>query len=278
MMHARKFIWKVVFHIVIAILLVYILFPFFWIVSSSLKSPTEIFNLPPSFIPKLLTIDNYLRVIRENDLAKFILNSISVTLFTIAPTLITAFFASVAFGIYSFRFKKVLYGSLMIIQMMPMIMLLVPMFLIFSKIGGGTNNHVALVAVYINQSVPIAVILLTGYVNGVPYELVESARIDGCSTVSVLFRILLPLLTPGLFAVGIYIFIRIWQEFLFAVSFLSLKDSFTLPVGITTFIQENSIDWGGLMTVASVITLPAIFLISTQRKYFIDSFAGAVKG
>ena len=139
------------------------------------------------------------------------------------------------------------------------------------------NKLTSLVLPYIALQLPVSIILQSGYYKDVPVALEEAARLDGCSTMQMLFRIFLPLVTPGIVATGVYTFIQVWQEFLIASSLITKKVSYTLTVGLTTFKGDEMTDWGSLMATSVLIAVPALILFNLSQEFFINKVAGSVK-
>lgn len=264
-------------YILVLLTLLFIVFPLFWIVSTSLKSPGELFTIPATFIPGNPTFENYVNAVQKNNLLLYTMNSVVVSV--VATLATTAISAMAAYGISSFDFPgkgflvNVMYGT----QVFPRVVSIIPLFIIFRTLGI-LNSHWSLILGNLGAAIPVAIILLIGYFTDIPRELSEAAFIDGCTAMSAFLRIQLPLATPGIFAAAIYTFINVWQEFIMAMSFIGDSSYYTLPVGLTTYVGQHSTDWGGLMATSVVIAIPAVILFVSVQNYFIDSMAGAVKG
>jgi ABC-type glycerol-3-phosphate transport system permease component len=272
--NSSKNIGKYVYAIFI---FVFTVFPFFWIVSSSLKGPGEIFDAPPRLIPKQFTFENYQSAIEKNQLLLYTKNSIIVAVVSTLLVLVIATLASYAIGFLRLNGTKHITKAMVATQMFPLAVMIIPLFILCRSLGI-LNTHLSLILVNTAGGVPIAMILLTAYYLDIPKELGEAARIDGCNTFQTFTKIVFPLTSSGLMAVSIFIFIGVWQEFMLAVSFLSDKTMYTLPVGLTTYVGQYSTDWGGLMATSVVIAIPALILFIAVQKYFIDNLAGSVKG
>jgi ABC-type glycerol-3-phosphate transport system permease component len=266
-------------YILAIILFIFTTSPFFWIISCSLKGTTEIMATPPTLIPKQITFVNYINAVKMNSLLTYLLNSLVVTVFSVLGTIFIAALAAYAIGFFKFKAGKLYERLLIMVQLLPVVIALVPLFIIFNKMGI-QNTRLSLILAYTASTwgLPIAVILITGFFTEIPKALQESAWMDGCSVMGIFFKIILPLSIPGLIAASINIFIAVWQEFTLAVSLLSDKKLYTLPVGLTDFVGMHGTDWGGLMATSVVIALPSIILFVCVQKYFIDGMSGAVKG
>lgn len=252
-------------------------FPFFWIISSSFKGPGEIFHLPPTLIPIRPTLENYIKAVQMNRLLLYTKNSIQIAVFTTLLTVIIGALAAYALSSFVFKGRRIINKVMLLTQMFPWAVTIIPLFILCRYLGL-INTPYALIFGNLAGTVPVSVILLTGYFMDIPRELEEASRIDGCNTFTVFTKIILPLATPGIVASAIFTFIGVWQEFLMALSFTSDKNRYTLPVGLTTFVGQHSTDWGGLMATSVVIAVPAIILFVSVQNYFIDNLAGSIKG
>jgi ABC-type glycerol-3-phosphate transport system permease component len=166
---------------------------------------------------------------------------------------------------------------LVAIQMLPSVVSIVPLYIICGKMGI-LNTYNSLVFSYLGGTVPVAVILLYGFFVDIPSDLGEAAMIDGCNTWRMFRSVILPVAIPGIVSCAIYTFIRVWQEFIIALSFTTNKSMYTLTIGLRAYEGSNQTDWGGLMATAVVISIPAIILFAVVQKQFVDSMSGSVKG
>lgn len=251
-----------------------IVFPFYWIILSSFKSFTEIFEVPPRMIPKI-NLTNYIEAFKEYHIGTFIRNSIMVTVITVSGTTLTSTCAAYALTRMEFKGRKQFQTLLKATQMFPVVVLLVPLFLMCTKLGiYGTRS--SLILPYIAIQCPVSIILLSTYFVDIPKEMEEAAVIDGCSTFNLFTKIMLPLSISGIVAVSIYTFIQVWQEFLIASSLITNHGFYTLTVGLTTFKGEF-INWGGLMATSVIIAVPSLVLFSASQDFFVNKLAGGVK-
>ena len=279
----RAMLFKVVIRFlqyVAAILVVlFTVLPVMWILSSSFKGPTEIMSMTPTIIPKVISLDNFINIFEKSRAGLFVVNSLTVTVFSMIATVFFAVLASYATSFFRFKGRNFFTGTMLMLQILPMVISLVPLYIMFSWMGL-SNSSLALIIANVAKTsgVPIAIIMLGGYFTEVPVELLESACLDGMDRVRILFKIVIPITLPGIFATAIYTFVMVWQEFILAVSLITDFNLYTLPVGIQTFMKTNQTDWGGIMATSVVIAVPAVFLFVAVQKYFIDGMAGAIKG
>lgn len=260
-----------------AVIVLFCVFPFLWMLSTSFKESQDIFSSPPKFITAHMTLENYVNAVENNHLLVYAKNSLIVTVATVILTIVIATLASFAMGYLKLGGTKLFTRMLYALQMLPVVTSIVPLYIICGKLGL-LNTHWSLILTYLGSAVPVAAILITGFFTDVPREIGEAAMIDGCSVFQTFWRVILPLAVPGIVSGAIYTFIRIWQEFIIALSFTSDKMMYTLPIGLKAYEGSNQTDWGGLMATAVVISVPAIILFVLVQKQFVDSMAGSVKG
>ncbi len=255
-----------------------IIFPFFWILSTSFKTPEEVLTIPPKFIPSTITFENYLGSNRGS-LAMYTQNSIITSGLTVLLTITMATLTAYVISFLKYRFNKTFMSVFVVIQIMPIVTAVVPLFMMF-RVLGLINTRLSLILTYSASGwgIPIAVILLTGYLSEIPTEIFEAAKIDGCSTFGIFWRIVLRLGMPGIVTTAIYVFIAVWQELLIVYRLVTRESLRTLPPGLESFVGQYSTDWGGLMATSVVIAVPAMILFLAVQKYFINNLAGAVKG
>ncbi len=270
---------KRTFTIYIPVILIIIISitPFLWTVVTSLKPAEEIHTAQINYIPLNPTLEHYRNLLGRTNFAKQFWNSVVVSGGTTILCLMIAFTASYSFSRFNFFGSKILKNFLLVSQMFPKVLLIIPLFVIMQTLNL-LNSRTSLVVSYTSFTIPFVVWMLIGYFQSIPKELDEAAMIDGCTRLGALYRVILPLALPGVAATAIYTFIYGWNELIFAVMFVSSKEMFTLPVGINAFIGEYNIAWG-MLTAAGVITaLPIMILFMFLQKYLVEGLtAGAVK-
>ncbi|HPZ15036.1 MAG TPA: carbohydrate ABC transporter permease [Sphaerochaeta sp.] len=267
---------KVLINTLAILLLLLVIFPFYWIILTSFKTPFEIYEVPPKFYPTRLSLFNYIDAFKNYQIGLFSINSLIVTISTVAGTTIASALAAYAIARLTFFGSKHIQALLAASQMFPVVVLLVPLFIFCVRLNL-YDSHLSLILPYIAIQTPVSIILQINYFKDIPIELEDAARIDGCSTFQTFTKIMLPLVVSGIVAVSIYTFIQIWQEFLISSSFITTRELFTLTVGLTTFKGEYATEWGALMATSVVIALPAMILFTTSQDFFINRLAGGVK-
>lgn len=262
-----------------AILLVTVsLFPFVWMAISSVKTLGELYTVPPSWFPHTPTWANYYTVIFESNIPRYFLNSVIISVGSTGLALILAIFASYGFARFNFKGKSVLQSFVLVGQLLPTAAIIVPLFITL-RVLGLVNTFWGLILVYMIITLPLSVWMLTSYFKAIPVELEEAAIVDGASRIGVLFRITLPLSTPGIVAVLVYAFVTTWNEFIFALCFATDSSVKTLPIGLAEFSTEFNTDWGAVMAASLVMTLPIALLFLSMQKLFVGGLtAGATKG
>ena len=253
-----------------------IIFPFYCIVCTSFKETLDIYVVPPELFPRHFNLTNYLLAFSRYGVLRYFLNSLKVTLTTVVVTTFIANLAAFAMTRMDFVGAKMLRKFLGLTQMFPVVVLLVPLFVFCTRVHL-YNTLQSLILPYIALQLPVSIILQSGYYKDVPDALEEASRLDGCSSLQVLFYIFLPLVVPGIVATGVYTFIQVWQEFLIASSLITDSSAFTLTVGLTTFKGDEMTDWGALMATSVIIAIPALILFNLSQEFFINRIAGSVK-
>jgi len=269
----RRKIEGTIFYIVLALILFMVAFPFVYMVLSSLKNNVDIFNPAKTFnfIP---TIKNYIAVFNRYNFGRPLFNTIWISTSSTVLSLILGVPAAYAIARYKQRkFSLVILA----VRVIPGIAFLVPWYLIFTKLGLA-GSYTSLILCQMLVSLPYIVWIMIPTFEALPRELEESAKVDGCITISAFFRVLLPVSLPGLITATILVFITAWNNFIFGM-ILGGATTKPLAVAILGFISNNDVNWGGLMAACCVITFPVILITLVLQKYIIAGLtAGAVKG
>lgn len=269
----QKIIRMTIFYLIIAVVLVIVLFPFFWMILASFKTNADILNVKKmfSFTP---TLKNYISVFVDYNFLRPVLNSFYISFVSTMLALLLGVPAAYAIG----RKRMHLFsGIILMIRIIPAISFLVPWYLLFTKLKL-TGTYTSLIICHLIVSLPTIIWIMIPYFESIPRELEESAKIDGASNFGTFGKIMIPLSTPGILTSGILTFIFSWNNFMFALILCSRKTT-TLPIAIYQFISYANVNWGGIMTAAVIITLPIIVISFFLQKHIITGLtAGAVKG
>ncbi|WP_017594570.1 carbohydrate ABC transporter permease [Nocardiopsis potens] len=270
--------------------LLFSVFPVYWMVATAFRSQGEIFSAEQTLFPRTLTLEHFDRVVNGRllpgvDFWQFLTNSLIVALGSVLLGALFSLLAAVAVARFRFRLRTAFIVLLMIIQMVPMEAIIISIFINFRKLQDASGitmlgNLTGILIVYTAVSLPITIMMLRGFVAAVPKELEEAAAIDGATNAVVFWRILMPLVAPGLVAASIFAFITAWNEFVVALTFLGRStDSFTLPLTLSYYFGRTGTEWGPIMAASTLLTIPVmVFFLFVQRRMVSGLTMGAVKG
>jgi multiple sugar transport system permease protein len=268
----RKWVAPALTYAALAIGLVFAGFPVLWMLSSSIKSNTEIFSVPPRVFPRQLFAGAYSAIV-SNPMKSYLVASV-VTLLT----LFVAILSGCGFSRYTFRLKKPLNLFIISTQTVPPITLMIPYFGLVVALRM-YDTYFALIFTYLVFTLPYAILMMTGYFNTVPKELDEAVMVDGGSSFFALWRVLVPTSVPGVVATGVYTFLLAWNEFLFALSLTKSTEMRTVPVGIQQLMGQHAYEWNDMMAMSMLGSLPILILYLVAQRYFLaEMTAGSVKG
>jgi ABC-type glycerol-3-phosphate transport system permease component len=258
-------------------LAVFVLLPFFWMLSVSLKPATEPFAIPARLWPEDPTLANYVTAFRP-EFRTYFVNSMIVSGATVAITVTLGLLAAYSFARGTLAVLTALMGLVVVAQMFPHSAIIIPIYKMMRE-ADLLNTYWALIIAYVSVTLPVAIWMLRGFLIKLPVSLEEAAAIDGAGPLRVFFEIVVPLARPGIIATAVYVLIVTWQEFLFALSFTSTQDMRTLPVGLNDFIGQYGIRYGELMASSVMVSLPVIAVFFFLQRYLVAGLtAGAVKG
>jgi multiple sugar transport system permease protein len=268
-----SFIFKLLFFILIIIIVIPMLFPFYWMFISSIKTQVDIVHWPPKFIFEP-TMKNYNRVFGEQNFTLYLKNSSIIALSAVVVSLVIGLPA--AYSIARFGQKKLLM-LILVARLMPGISFLMPWYIIFSRLRL-MDSYVALILSHILIVMPVMVWIMSAYFETIPVEMEASAMVDGATRQRAFISIILPLSMPGVVTGTTLSFIFSWNNFMFS-QVLSMQKTRTLPIAVYNFLSYAEVDWGGVMAAAVAIVVPAIILTMIFQKYVIKGLTvGAVKG
>ncbi len=254
------------------------LFPFYWTAVTSFKDGAEIAAKPLTYWPAHFTAENYIQAWKNGGFSGYFLNSLKISLISTVFTVLLSAMDGYALARYKFRGKNVFLLLLLCTQFFPTAMLIIPLFKIYNA-AQLINNHWSLILTYTVFHIPFNVALMRGFINGIPASLEEAAMVDGCSRLQAVAHVLLPVLLPGMAAVSAYSFISCWNEYLYALMFVTSDSKYTIPVGLSMTIGEYSINYGQLCAGSMIALLPVILMFAYVQKYMVSGLgAGAVKG
>ncbi len=269
---------SVVLWSVIVVALVVTVFPFYWMVNTSLKTPVEVFASPPSFVSAHWTLDAYATIFGTRPVARYFLNSLIVALG--ATALSVSLSALCAYGLTRFfpRGATPFVMFLLFTKMLPETLLIIPYFQLMSDLGL-LNTYLALILAYSSFALPFSVWMLIGFFRSIPREIDEAATMDGASILQTFRKVVLPLARPGLVAVALFTFLIAWNSYVWALVLTTDSSMFVLSVGIANMVGEYRVQWNELMAAAVVAALPVMVLYAFLERHLVDAItAGAVKG
>jgi trehalose/maltose transport system permease protein len=286
-----RFLWKVPFWTLIALIFIYALFPFYWALRSAFTPDPALFATPIQYIPHHPTLQHFRDVLSSDFFRRALLNSTivagSVTLISLTIGSVAAY----ALGRFRFRGKSPVLYLMLSMTIFPQIAILGALYTMFSgfHIIGPIDfpklydTEWALIFSYLIFTLPFTIWVLTGFMRALPADLEEAAYVDGATPLQVFYKVLLPLIAPGLVTTGLLAFIAAWNEYLFALSFIQTPSKYTVPVAITSFTGASGnafqTPWGQLMAATVVVTVPLIVAtLLLQKRILAGLTAGAVKG
>jgi arabinogalactan oligomer/maltooligosaccharide transport system permease protein len=268
--------WFSYFVLVVASLIA--VFPVFWIFSTSLKPAEEVLSPNLTILPKTVTFANYEQVLQGGLFWQWMFNSVMIALLTTVIGIILA--ATTAYAVSRFEFwgKKGVLFAFLVAQMFPGAILIVPLYNIMKDLGL-LNTFTGLIIAYSTLSLPFCVWMLKGFFDAIPISLEEAAMIDGMSAFGTFIKIIVPLSLPGLAVTGFFSFITAWNEFMFALTFMTGESNYTLPVGLRTYVFEFNTAWHLMAAGAIIVTIPVLVVFLVAQRFLISGLtAGGVKG
>lgn len=252
-------------------------FPLYWVLITSFKEPGAIFAYPLRYWPETFSLDNYRGLFDQSNFAVFLVNSLIVS--TVAAALATVISLLSAYVLARFEFvsKGAVMGAFLVTQMIPGFIALGSLYVLMTRLYL-VDNRWGLVLVYVAVSIPLCTVMLRGFFENVPASLEEAAMVDGCSRLSALFRVLVPVMTPGIAAAFIFNFVNCWNELFLSVTLLNSDSNRTVPAALNGFISSYNIDWGSMSAAAVLSILPTMVLFAFASRYIVEGLtAGAVK-
>jgi len=274
--------WRWGGRVFLLLLLIFTVLPMAWMVLTSIKSQFAAMQYPPQWWPAEPTLENYYKLLDPTnsvgqEFLRYFWNSLYVSIATTILGVVIAVPAAYAFSRFRFPGRAFLFFSVLVRNMFPAVVFLMPLFLMMRWLGL-VGSHGSLILTYLTFGLPLSIWLLKGFYDNIPIQLEQAARIDGATRFQAFCMIVLPLSTPGIIATSIFSFIGAWNEYVYAVTFLNNKDMLTLPVGIQRYFTEFATDWPGLMAATFLMSVPVVVLFLVLQKYFVRALTeGAVK-
>jgi multiple sugar transport system permease protein len=277
----RKIVQGTAYHLFSSVLAIVFLLPIVWVTLNSFKSSGEANQSPPTWFPQTWSLDNYLKLSDfGSGIGIYLWNSLSLSVLVVVGTVIVTVLAGYGFARYTFRGKGLLFGSTLLVLMVPYATILIPLFMVMSWLGLA-NTTIGLALVQIMFHLPFSTFLMRNSFDSIPREIEEAALVDGCGTFSSFRHISLPLVVPGIVTVALFGFIASWNEFLAPLIFLSGENSYTLPVMLVNLSsgQYGEVDYGALQAGIVVTIVPVLVLYLFLQRYYVSGLVnGALRG
>lgn len=268
---------KVLVTLLLIVIVIILDFPIYWMVNSSLKGPAELFQRNQTYFPRAPLWQNYPDIFVRMDYVKYFTNSLIIALATTLTAVVIGSISGYSFARFKYRGRKLAVFMILISQMFPASLLVIPIFLILNQLGL-INTYLGLILAYSTFILPFSVWMMKGFYATIPVDLEEAALLDGCSRLQALYKIVLPLAAPGAAATASFAFVVAWNEFMFALNLTTNNATRTLPVGLSLLVGRYFNNWGVLMAAAVVTSIPTLLVFLTLQKYLIRGLtAGAVK-
>lgn len=266
--------------IILALIMLFLLFPIYWMLITSFKTNLEAYLYPPSFFPKNTVLEGFINLFtKNNEFFIYYFNNFYVSFLSALITCAIAIFAGYSIARFKTKWSKIFVAILLSSQMFPIISRMISLYSMMSKLGI-INTRFGLIFAIVAAQIPFCCLLLSSFFANIPKEIEEAAKIDGASRNTILFKLITPLVTPGILAVGIYAFLMTWDDYLHAATLIQSDNLRTLSVGISLrYLGELSYDWSLINCISVVGTIPMVFVFFFFQKYMVKGLvAGAVKG
>jgi len=267
----RKQIKRVLAYVLLIAIAAGLLMPFLWMVSASLKGDEEIFAVPPRFIPETIRWDNYVEVFDRMPFLAYLRNTTFITVFTILGTVLSSSLVAYAFACLKWPGRDKLFVFVVATMMLPLHVIMVPLFVIFKELHWLNTYKPLIIPAWLGGGA-FNIFLLRQFFLGIPKELFDAARIDGCSEFRIYRTIAMPLARPALITVAILTFMFAWNDFLGPLIYLSEQSKNTLALGLALFVGQHATEWGILMAASILMMIPMVAIFFFFQRYFIKGF------
>ncbi|SMQ84890.1 carbohydrate ABC transporter membrane protein 2, CUT1 family [Bacillus sp. OV166] len=276
---ARHINWRLLFKVIfLSLFLVFTVFPLYWIFITSLKPEKEMFTFPIHYWPETITFDNYINIFKISSFNIYIMNSLILSIVAGIFSLIIATLSGYVLARFEFKGKSQVIFAFFITQMIPLFIGLAPLYLLMSKLQL-LNRLPSLMLMYTVMMVPFCTVIMKGFFERIPSSLEEAAMIDGCSRINALFKVIIPVMLPGIAATFIFAFVQCWNELFLAIMFIDKEEAKTIPVAMNSFITKYDIDWGAMSAATVLSVIPTLILFAFAQKYIVEGMTqGSVKG
>ena len=269
---------KLISYVVAAVLILFCLFPIYWMLITSLKTSTEIYKIIPTFWPKKLTFEGYQELFLETGYIRNVINSLFVSLVVSFGSIAVSMPAAYAIARIKFRGRRHLSKGILISYLMPRTVLFIPLYLLVTQLGL-SNNLWGLILVYPTITIPYATWMMISYFQGIPYDIEEAAIIDGCSRVQAMLKVCVPLARSGVVSTLIFSYTLCWSEYLYALVIINKAEFKTIPLALADMVVGDVYAWGPLMGGSLIASVPVVILYLLFNRNMVSGItAGGVKG
>lgn len=274
--------WPLAGVVFLFLLTLFAALPMLWMLLTSLKTQFAALQYPPEWLPSNVTLEHYERLLSPNsdvgpDFLRYMLNSLWVCTATTVIGVVIAVPAAYAFSRFRFPGRQLLFYSVLLRNMFPAVVFLIPLFIMMRWMGL-VNTYTSLILTYLTFGLPLSIWLLKGFYDNIPPQLEQAARIDGATRFQAFLLVVMPLSAPGIIATAIYSFVLAWNEYVYALTFINDKHKLPLAVGLQHFFAEYATNWPGLMAASFIMSVPVILMFLVLQRYFVRALTeGAVK-
>jgi len=265
--HWARVVGTGIHYVVLLIIAAMMILPLVWMLSTSVKPRTEVFAFPPKIIPDTFQVENYRDAWEAQPFGRFLFNSLKVSVLSVIGQIIFCSLGGYGFARFNFPFKDLLFAFLIAAMMIPLIVNIVPLFIMYKELGW-LDNHITLIAPQALAST-FGTFLYRQFMMTIPTELEDAARIDGASAFGIYWRIMMPLTMPAAAVLATFTFISTWNQFFEPLVFLQSTEQFTVTIGLATFRQEEGTVWNLLMAASVITLLPTLVVFMFTQRYFV---------
>lgn len=273
----RKIPKKIVLTLLLLVVIGWYFFPVYWALITSFKTPLDLMSSRPIFFPKKMTLSSYEDVFLRSKFPYYLRSSIIIASMVTIITLILATGAAYSLSRFSFRGKRLFSNLILLVYLFPGILLVVPIFKMMTTVGL-YDLLPSVILVHVTITLPFCIWTLSTFFDQIPPSLEDAARVDGASKLSVLYKLYLPLIGPGLVTSAIFSFVASWNEYIFPLILLATPEKKTIPVGIAGWAASYTINWGQITAAVICSIIPVAVLIQFIGRYFVAGLSGAIKG
>ena len=275
-MKAKKIFWRCVYHVLVCAFAFVMIYPLLWMVLSSFKPTNTVFTTAQELIPRTWTLENYAngwKGFANVSFGRFFRNSLFISLMATVGTLASSAIVAYGFARLKFKGRGLLFSAMLVTMMLPAQVLMIPQYIWYQKLGW-VGNYLPLIVPYCFAIQGFFVYLMSNFISGIPRDLDEAAKIDGCSTYGIFFWIILPLIVPALITGGIFSFIWRWDDFLSALLYVSKTETYPVSLALKLFSDpSSSSDYGAMFAMSTLSILPVVVIFITLQKYLVEGIA-----